>query len=67
MITKANVPENLRRRNMNDFVDDLSPVDFGEFKKAVKHQIHHLERAKSLNPDNSEIIELYEYTKNLID
>jgi tetratricopeptide (TPR) repeat protein len=67
MIKRAKVPKNLQRRNPNDFVDNLTSVDKNEIKEALKSQIHHLEGALSLDPDNTELKELYELAKRQMD
>jgi len=67
MIRKGQILENLKRRNSNDFVDNLSSVDRNEFKQAVKNQIKSLEGAISLDQNNEEIKKLYNFAKEQID
>ncbi|NUQ25985.1 MAG: tetratricopeptide repeat protein [Saprospiraceae bacterium] len=67
IVNSAKVRGNLQKRNPNDFIDDLSPVDKNEFKEALKNQIHQLEGAISLDPDNTELKELYEFAKRQLD
>lgn len=60
---RGSVPENLLRRNPNEFVDNLSHVDKEEFRKAVKNNLHSLETAIALDPDNKYLKDLYEFAK----
>jgi tetratricopeptide (TPR) repeat protein len=66
-IKKGNNPENLLRRNPNDFVDNLSEVDTLDFNEEVKKQLYHLENAISIDPDNEHLKNLYEFAKKKVE
>jgi tetratricopeptide (TPR) repeat protein len=63
LIERAKKPDNLLRRNPNDFVDDLTEADKMEFLSAIKNNLPILERELLVNPNNTELRKLYEFAK----
>lgn len=66
LMTQGSAPENLNRRNPEDFTDNLTEVDKDEFKKAVQNNIRSLEDSIALDPENKHLRELYDYAKGII-
>lgn len=66
LMTQGSAPENLKRRNLEDFTDKLSEVDKNEFKKAVQNNLRSLEDSIALDPENKHLRELYDYAKSII-
>jgi tetratricopeptide (TPR) repeat protein len=67
IIRKAKIPENLLRRNPDDFIINLESIDKNEFAVALKNQIHYLEEAMSLYPDDAKLKKLHAFAKSHLD
>ncbi|MDP1727970.1 MAG: hypothetical protein Q8M15_14390 [Bacteroidota bacterium] len=67
LVERSKKPENLVRRNPSDFVDNLSETDHIEFKRALKNHLPTLQHSLSLDPNNTKLKELYEFTLTYLD
>jgi len=59
LIEKCNKPENLTRRNKEDFEDNLSEIDRKEFNANFIKTIEGVNRGLALDPENKILKELY--------
>lgn len=61
MIARNSIPENLQRRRINCYEDDLSEVDRNLLNETVRSNLSLLETQIRENPNNQDLKQLYEF------